>query len=1512
MWWHRQVEAFLEAKGGGAGGRYSSSGVRDLAALHSFGSHPLTLDLVCELANEEPNAAVPPPGEDKSFVSSPPAFSTTSPISSADTAAAADTSGAPWMAGRPNRPTRAWVMACWLERAMKSGGRFSSRDGVESGIGGAAVGEREGDGAAADMTISAGVALSSSSACGLRSAENLAFSMYQAGRWTMDAAPPEMQSSAQLLQLRLHQLVPLSSGKLWGFAKSGLMEFLVASRVRRGVLEEGEKRRERASGVTQNKEGVDFAPGLPEPSPIMGALSFYPFESEGGGGGGGGSVGHPGGGLVLAFLGEMCSTDPVFAELLLQLVHDSKKHVRERACPTTYHDGSNSGRRTTKRAVSEEGSGSRHSNETVAADVGDCGDGAARDRALVVAAANAMTVLCRSGRSFAGMDLSQIKIPGAVLDRGIFDGCSFVAADLTGCSVRGASLRRCNLTRARLGGLDIGALPALRPFGSGGSGGATLVPARGVGAARGVVEAEAMVAGPRSGGGDNTRAREEMIGRVGVSADRAVVAVLSGDGRCAKILRTGSLQEVCRMSPGIGRVFSSELLLLSPSGHLVLAYTVSAGGVGGDGGREESPGGAREGKYLELRRVVGLGDGNGGDGGGQEGEVRLVFQEPCAPNSARPSFFPDATRFVHQHGDNDVGVIDCATGESVDMIRVNVSPMQVEQQPQQHGQEANSSTKPVICSLRVTPDQTKVQVGISKGMILEYELEREASHEKGWLRVGYEALIGRRVIDAPTHGQDGLFAVMGPDRAIQIRSWRMKSSSKRNKGKPPGERRDEGCTVSERELARLRCGDEEKIEELAFASTGDFFLTRDSESGTASLWSIKPDVALIQWMKNVCCHMTPELFLASGKAVALAHSDCTVKVYSCETGEVLLSHYVPSPASSVAVTAAPKEQDGDCVGEHGGSGSRFSSRSGRCSPADAILHAFTTAGQIHRWCLAPRQSIERDIPLSGVCGADGGGRDPVRAAAALPAGCRGGGRHLVVLAGDRGLVAVDAERGELVQELTGAGVARSGNGEGGGDSGGRGDVGGGVSHVVVTPDETTIVSVGDDNKLVEWDARTCAMRSSRHLDSEPGEATGCRRRIIRVERRGCRWRARPHRSMVVAMTLCSRGRIQLWDLATYRERCRAGAGRIASESPLTSSFVTAEWVAHDGPVTSMAARPEVPKPSLLPSPSPATGRGSGGRRGTGTGNGVDKTAAAADIIVGVDAHTHLLLCRRPPAVVTGGGDGMVRVWTDEGMATGVEADGASLLSPDAAGGRSGHEGAVLCVCWHPGGELLASAGQDWAIWLWNANGRALSYVHAHQRWTRVLSFSDGGDFLTSYAAGGGFAGWAVAVSEKKQELKIRWKHPQRLIATHVELDDTLGLSAENAQALCDLGAAPPPPPPTKSEPTPTAGLASTTTSAAALATTSAIETPISAVSATLHARIQDADWTVDGVRSLAWLAGDHDLEARDSEGMTMLLSAARHGRGHMVNSFLCAGVNRNATDDRGYTAVCWVRNTQNG
>lgn len=114
-----------------------------------------------------------------------------------------------------------------------------------------------------------------------------------------------------------------------------------------------------------------------------------------------------------------------------------------------------------------------------------------------------------------------------MLDGGIFDGCSFYSADLTGCSLKNASLRRCNLRRARLGGLDLGALPALRPFGS----------CADAGAGGGGPPAAAAAAADK-------KAREEMIGRVEVSADGTVVAVLSGDGRSGKVCAV-----LCRAVP---------------------------------------------------------------------------------------------------------------------------------------------------------------------------------------------------------------------------------------------------------------------------------------------------------------------------------------------------------------------------------------------------------------------------------------------------------------------------------------------------------------------------------------------------------------------------------------------------------------------------------------------------------------------------------------------------------------------------------------------------------------------------------------------------------------------------------------------------------------------------------------------------------------------------------------------------------------------------------------------------
>lgn len=135
------------------------------------------------------------------------------------------------------------------------------------------------------------------------------------------------------------------------------------------------------------------------------------------------------------------------------------------------------------------------------------------------------------------------------------------------------------------------------------------------------------------------------------------------------------------------------------------------------------------------------------------------------------------------------------------------------------------------------------------------------------------------------------------------------------------------------------------------------------------------------------------------------------QVYSCELGSVLSSHDVPFPAPAVA-SAATSAPDG------------------------SVLLAIS-GGTIYRW-----HAPSWIAATTGVGVGEGGRRRPdfggaVRAAAALPSA---DGR-LVVLATERGLVAVDAKRGSLVSELTAHG-------------------GCGVSHLIVTPDGKTIVSVG--------------------------------------------------------------------------------------------------------------------------------------------------------------------------------------------------------------------------------------------------------------------------------------------------------------------------------------------------------------------------------------------------------------------------------------------------------------------
>ncbi|KAK3810998.1 MAG: WD40-repeat-containing domain protein [Benniella sp.] len=82
-----------------------------------------------------------------------------------------------------------------------------------------------------------------------------------------------------------------------------------------------------------------------------------------------------------------------------------------------------------------------------------------KDKKWRIAAANAMTILVRTGERFIGADLRGIRIPHADISHGIFDSVQMQGADLRHVDLRGAWLRRANLSKAQMTSAQFGELP---------------------------------------------------------------------------------------------------------------------------------------------------------------------------------------------------------------------------------------------------------------------------------------------------------------------------------------------------------------------------------------------------------------------------------------------------------------------------------------------------------------------------------------------------------------------------------------------------------------------------------------------------------------------------------------------------------------------------------------------------------------------------------------------------------------------------------------------------------------------------------------------------------------------------------------------------------------------------------------------------------------------------------------------------------------------------------------------
>ncbi len=81
---------------------------------------------------------------------------------------------------------------------------------------------------------------------------------------------------------------------------------------------------------------------------------------------------------------------------------------------------------------------------------------------VTIGAANAITVLVRTGVPFTSADLRDIRIPGADLSYGVFDSAQLQGADLSNTNLTGIWMRHADLTGAHMDGVQFGELPSLQ------------------------------------------------------------------------------------------------------------------------------------------------------------------------------------------------------------------------------------------------------------------------------------------------------------------------------------------------------------------------------------------------------------------------------------------------------------------------------------------------------------------------------------------------------------------------------------------------------------------------------------------------------------------------------------------------------------------------------------------------------------------------------------------------------------------------------------------------------------------------------------------------------------------------------------------------------------------------------------------------------------------------------------------------------------------------------------------